>query len=198
MPPSAPSSGYVVDWKVKVSEDLDRMYGENVPAPFLSVYIDDCIGERNGLLPRRRPVQHRLHPVRGVGNRDGQPLVDTDPCPGGEDSVPAGASHRPSGTTGTGTRPCDSRIRNKTPCSATTIDRADAPGRPRPGYPHRDHRGSEILARRDLLCGPALHHLPRLLRPQDGGHPGRTAGARLPNPTARARPTDPTGTAPPR
>lgn len=33
---------YVVDWKVKVSEDLDRMYGENVPAPFLSVYIDDC------------------------------------------------------------------------------------------------------------------------------------------------------------
>ncbi|HOX13589.1 MAG TPA: glycyl radical protein [Spirochaetia bacterium] len=34
---------YVVDWKVKVSEDLDRMYGQNVPAPFLSVYIDDCI-----------------------------------------------------------------------------------------------------------------------------------------------------------
>ncbi|NLJ45655.1 MAG: glycyl radical protein [Treponema sp.] len=34
---------YVVDWKVKVSEDLDRMYGHNVPAPFLSVYIDDCI-----------------------------------------------------------------------------------------------------------------------------------------------------------
>lgn len=34
---------YVVGWKVKVSEDLDRMYGLNVPAPFLSVYIDDCI-----------------------------------------------------------------------------------------------------------------------------------------------------------
>ena len=34
---------YVVTWKVKVSEDLDRMYGQNVPAPFLSVYMDDCI-----------------------------------------------------------------------------------------------------------------------------------------------------------
>ena len=34
---------YVVGWKVKVSEDLDKMYGLNVPAPFLSVYIDDCI-----------------------------------------------------------------------------------------------------------------------------------------------------------
>ncbi len=34
---------HVVGWKVKVSEDLDRMYGLHVPAPFLSVYIDDCI-----------------------------------------------------------------------------------------------------------------------------------------------------------
>ncbi|HSV56727.1 MAG TPA: pyruvate formate lyase family protein, partial [Magnetospirillaceae bacterium] len=34
---------HTVDWKVKVSEELDRLYGTEMPAPFLSIYIDDCI-----------------------------------------------------------------------------------------------------------------------------------------------------------
>jgi formate C-acetyltransferase len=37
---------HVVDWKVKVSASLDELYGTLMPAPFLSVYIADCI--RNG------------------------------------------------------------------------------------------------------------------------------------------------------
>ncbi len=34
---------HIVDWKVKVSEYLDELYGTRMPAPFLSVYIADCV-----------------------------------------------------------------------------------------------------------------------------------------------------------
>ncbi len=35
---------YVVDLKVRVSNYLDRLFARDAPAPFLSVFIDDCIG----------------------------------------------------------------------------------------------------------------------------------------------------------
>ncbi len=34
---------FVVDWKHRVSELLDELYGLRMPAPFLSLYIADCI-----------------------------------------------------------------------------------------------------------------------------------------------------------
>ena len=34
---------YVVDWKIKVNNIIERMYAVNAPAPFLSVVIRDCI-----------------------------------------------------------------------------------------------------------------------------------------------------------
>ena len=57
--------GYVVDWKVKVSEDLDRMYGHHVPAPFLSVFIDDCIQE--GLDYYRGGARYNTDYIQCVG-----------------------------------------------------------------------------------------------------------------------------------
>ncbi len=56
---------YVIDWKVKVSEDLDRMYGMNVPAPFLSVYIDDCI--RSGTDYYRGGARYNTDYIQCVG-----------------------------------------------------------------------------------------------------------------------------------
>ncbi len=37
---------HVVDWKVRISEVLDELYGTHMPAPFLSVYMADCL--KNG------------------------------------------------------------------------------------------------------------------------------------------------------
>ncbi len=37
---------YAVDWKIRVDNKLARIYAENVPAPYLSVLIADCV--RNG------------------------------------------------------------------------------------------------------------------------------------------------------
>jgi len=34
---------YVVDWKIRVNNIIERMYAVNAPAPFLSVVIRDCI-----------------------------------------------------------------------------------------------------------------------------------------------------------
>lgn len=34
---------YAVDWKVRVDGELDELYGANTPAPFLSLYIADCV-----------------------------------------------------------------------------------------------------------------------------------------------------------
>ena len=34
---------YAVDWKVRVDGYLDDLYGETTPAPFLSLYIADCV-----------------------------------------------------------------------------------------------------------------------------------------------------------
>lgn len=34
---------YVVDWKIRVNNYIERMYAGNAPAPFLSVVIRDCI-----------------------------------------------------------------------------------------------------------------------------------------------------------
>lgn len=56
---------YVVDWKTRVSEDLDRMYGEHVPAPFLSVYISDCV--RNGRDYYRGGARYNTDYIQCVG-----------------------------------------------------------------------------------------------------------------------------------
>lgn len=36
---------YAVDWKIRVDNKLARIYAENVPAPYLSVVIADCIAK---------------------------------------------------------------------------------------------------------------------------------------------------------
>jgi len=34
---------YAVDWKARIDGSLDDLYGESTPAPFLSLYIADCV-----------------------------------------------------------------------------------------------------------------------------------------------------------
>jgi len=36
---------YIVNWKIKVNNYIERMYAANAPAPFLSVVIEDCIAK---------------------------------------------------------------------------------------------------------------------------------------------------------
>ena len=52
---------------------IERLYAAYMPAPFLSLLIDDCIATRQGLPRRRRALQHHLHPGRGHWARSPMP-----------------------------------------------------------------------------------------------------------------------------
>ena len=61
-PRSARSSAISSTSRSAGSRLIERMYADHMPAPFLSVLIDDCIAEGAGLQRRRRPLQQHLHP----------------------------------------------------------------------------------------------------------------------------------------
>ena len=66
---------------------IERLYATYLPAPFLSILIDDCIAKGTGLPRRRRPLQHELHPGRRPRHDHGRP---------GRDQVPRLRPARPS------------------------------------------------------------------------------------------------------
>ena len=59
---------HFVDIKVRGNKVIERLYATYMPAPFLSLLIDDCIAQRQGLSRRRRALQHHLHPGRWPGH----------------------------------------------------------------------------------------------------------------------------------
>jgi pyruvate-formate lyase len=63
---------FVVDQKIRVSNYIDTMFAKYVPAPFLSVVIEDCIAKAKRLLQRRPALQYQLHPMHRSGHRNRQ------------------------------------------------------------------------------------------------------------------------------
>ena len=47
---------YFIDIKVRGNNVIERLYAEHMPAPFLSLLIDDCIQNGQGLPQRRRAL----------------------------------------------------------------------------------------------------------------------------------------------
>ena len=93
---------HFLEIKIRGNQLIERLYAEEMPAPFLSVLIDDCIARGHGLQRRRRPLRQHLHP--GGGDRHGHRL------PGG---APAGRVR------GRGAQLCPSWWRPSTPTSGT-------------------------------------------------------------------------------
>jgi len=56
---------YAVGWKVRVDGELDRLYSETTPAPFLSLYISDCVGR--GLDYYRGGARYNTDYIQCVG-----------------------------------------------------------------------------------------------------------------------------------
>jgi len=56
---------YAVDWKVRIDGYLDDLYGQTTPAPFLSLYIADCVG--NGLDYYRGGARYNSDYIQCVG-----------------------------------------------------------------------------------------------------------------------------------
>ncbi|HUW70809.1 MAG TPA: glycyl radical protein [bacterium] len=56
---------YAVDWKVKIDGYLDELYGTTTPAPFLSLYIDDCVAR--GLDYYRGGARYNTDYIQCVG-----------------------------------------------------------------------------------------------------------------------------------
>ncbi len=59
---------YAVDWKVRIDGYLDDLYGESTPAPFLSLYIADCVQRGLDYYRGGSALQQRLYPVCRAGN----------------------------------------------------------------------------------------------------------------------------------
>jgi pyruvate-formate lyase len=104
---------------------IERLYATYLPAPFLSLLIDDCIATRQGLPRRRRALQHQLYPGRRPGHDHRQPVGDQIPCL--RDSRPSAwdellARCRP---TSPGTSALRQMLLNRTPRYGNDDDRAD-------------------------------------------------------------------------
>lgn len=56
---------YAVDWKMKIDGYLDELYGTTTPAPFLSLYIDDCVAR--GLDYYRGGARYNTDYIQCVG-----------------------------------------------------------------------------------------------------------------------------------
>ncbi len=56
---------YAVDWKATIDGYLDELYGTNTPAPFLSLYIDDCVSR--GLDYYRGGARYNTDYIQCVG-----------------------------------------------------------------------------------------------------------------------------------
>ena len=62
---------HFIDIKIRGNNIIDRLYCRHMPAPFLSLLIDDCIAHRQGLSRRRGALQLILYPGGGLGHPDG-------------------------------------------------------------------------------------------------------------------------------
>ncbi|TFG83259.1 MAG: formate C-acetyltransferase/glycerol dehydratase family glycyl radical enzyme, partial [Spirochaetales bacterium] len=56
---------YTLDWKVRIDNELARLYGQSMPAPFLSLYIADCI--KNGRDYYRGGAHYNTDYIQCVG-----------------------------------------------------------------------------------------------------------------------------------
>lgn len=56
---------YAVDWKVRIDGELDELYGRLTPAPFLSLYISDCVAR--GLDYYRGGARYNTDYIQCVG-----------------------------------------------------------------------------------------------------------------------------------
>ena len=68
-PRSSAQLAHFLDIKIRANRVIERIYATWMPAPFLSLLIDDCVDERHRLQRGRRALQHHLHHARR--HRDG-------------------------------------------------------------------------------------------------------------------------------
>ena len=162
---------------------IERLYAAHMPAPFLSVLIDDCIAQGPRLQRRRRALQHQLHPVRRhrhdhrpPGGDPARTCSTTATLPAGELLDRAARATSPSRTSR-----CASALVNRTPAVRQ---------RRRPRRRHHARGSStrffDAIDGRPNARGGALprrhaaDHLPRLLRlgdRRDAGRPPRRHAA---------------------
>ena len=61
---------HFIDIKIRGNQVIERLYATQLPVPFLSLLIDDCIGTGQDYHDGRRPLQHHLHSGRRPGHHD--------------------------------------------------------------------------------------------------------------------------------
>ena len=166
---------------------IERLYATEMPAPFLSVLIDDCIANGTRLQRRRRALQQHLHP--GGRHRHDHRRARRD-----SRLVSAGLLTR-TGRAGSPARPRGCRTRRlarrglrraASRCAQRLVNRM-------PKYGNDDDEADDLMVRvfdaafgcidgrptvrgRRLPAGDAADHLPRLLRLGVRRHAGRPPG----------------------
>ena len=71
---------HFIDIKINGNNRIEQLYATYMPAPFLSLLVDDCIQNGQGLPLRRGALQHVLHPGRGHGHHHGLPVRHQTAC----------------------------------------------------------------------------------------------------------------------
>ena len=200
---------HFIDIKIRGSRLIERMYADHMPAPFLSVLIDDCIARRARLQRRRRALQQHLHPDGGPGQHHRLPQRHyssfASPAPEDRVQIRHSAANLPlalslvalaSWTANfAGEEILRQRLLNRTHKYGNDDDYADDLMLQVFNACFEEVDGRPGCARRALPRRDAAHHLPRLFRQRhrrDARRPqGRAAALRGHQPGARRRPPRP-------
>ena len=114
-PPSRRSCATSSTSRSRGNQLIERMYATRMPAPFLSVLIDDCIAQGPRLQRRRRPLQQHLHPGRRHRQPHRQPRRDPAARLRREAPAASPTSSRALDADFAGQEPLRQRLVNRTP-----------------------------------------------------------------------------------